>query len=129
MRIDPAPFVGLNHPCPQTGQVQGGKSQDQQEAFESVRGGEATGLKLVATRFFVPESFFNVKTQAVLVQGLGIGGLITHHEPGIIRLVNEGSQSEMDWSHGCSENRHLLEEAALSGRWTELSDSRNMLGS
>ena len=102
MRIDPAPFVGLNHRCPQTGQVQGGKSQNQHEAFEGVRGGEATGLKLVATRFFVTESFFNIEPQAVLVQGFGIGGLITYHEPGVIGLVKQAGQSQRDRSNSSS---------------------------
>ncbi len=127
MRIDPAPFVGLNHRCSQTGQVQGGKSQNQHEAFEGVRGGEATGLKLVATRFFVTESFFNVETQAVLVRGPGVRGFITGHEPGIIWLLKQAGQGQMDRPHGGSENRRLLEESTLASRGAQISDSRNRL--
>ena len=129
MRIDPAPLVCLNHPCPDTGQVQGGKSQVEPQAFEVVRGGEATGLKLVATRFFVTEGFFNVETQAVLVEGLSISRLGTRDGPGIIGVVKQASQSQGDWPDASSENRHLLEEAHLAGRGTEISDGCNRLGS
>ncbi len=57
---------------------------------------------LVSARFFVEKGFFNVETQAVLVQGLGISGFVTHHEPGIIRLIKQAGQSQMDWSNGGS---------------------------
>ncbi len=94
MRIDPAPFVGPNHPCPQTGQVQGGKGQEEPGGVRGRQGwrgdwSEAGSHPICASR----KVSRVLETQAVLVQGLGIGGLITHHEPGIIRLVNEGSQS------------------------------------
>jgi len=59
-------------------------------------------VDLIAARFFGAFAFFDVEAQTVLVQGLGICGLITHHEPGIIRLVNESDQSQMDWPNGCS---------------------------
>jgi hypothetical protein len=66
-------------------------------------------------------------THSTLVQGLRIGWLITHHQPGIMRAVKGTGESQMDWPNGCSSKRHLMEELPVSGRWTHISDSRDLL--
>jgi len=33
----------------------------------------------------------------------------------------------MDWSNSCSKERHLVEKANIANRWTQISDSRDLL--
>ena len=56
-------------------------------------------MELIAARFFIAKAGFNVETQAVLNQSPDIGGFVTHDEPGVIRLVKQASQSQVDWPH------------------------------
>ncbi len=86
-----------------------------------------TGVELIAARFFIEEAFFDVEAQAVLAQCLSIGGLTTYHEPGIIRLVKQTGESQVDWPNGCSEKCHVLNESALSSSWAEIFDGRDRL--
>ena len=54
MRIDPAPFLRPNDADSETGHIEGGKGQDQDEAFECIGGSEAAGLSLETARFLDP---------------------------------------------------------------------------
>ncbi|SRR6266487_2389645 len=102
MVINPAPLLSLNDAYAQAGQIQSSKGQAEQQAIEGIGGREATVLKLEATGLLVTEGFFNVEAQAVLIQGPGIRELVTHHEPGVIGVVKQAGQSQVDWPHGCS---------------------------
>src|SRR2546429_614242 len=79
MGTHPATFPDLDDTQSNTRQVKSDNSQDQDQAFQSFRRREFTGLNLVPARFFIQKGFFNVKTQAVLVQGPGVAGFVTHH--------------------------------------------------
>jgi hypothetical protein len=60
------------------------------------------GVDLVSARCFIKKCFLNIEAQAVLVQRLSIGGLVTHHTQGIIRLLKQAGQSQRDRPNGCS---------------------------
>ncbi len=83
------PLLRLDDPRAKAGQIEGGKGNAQQEAFEGIRGGEMTRLKLEATRLLIAEALFNVESQAVLVEGAGIGRLRTREQPGIVGAVGQ----------------------------------------
>ena len=91
---DPPSDVSL-HARPPLQYLSGaGHGQDQDQAFERFGGRQFTALDLLTARFFVEKAFFDVETQAVLIQGLGTSGFITGNEPGIIWLVKQTSQGQ-----------------------------------
>jgi hypothetical protein len=114
-------------PHPNTRQVKGGNGNNQDQALQGFGRGEFAGLELEATRILIQKCFFNIETQAVLVQGLCIGGFIASHEPGIIRVVKGTRQSQMGQSNSCPEKLHLVEEPHAASRWAQISDSRDSL--
>jgi hypothetical protein len=61
---------------------------------------ELTEVDLIAAQFFVTKVFFDVEAQTVLVQGSGIRGFVTHNEPGVIGLVKQAGQGQVNWPHG-----------------------------
>ncbi len=102
MSIDPAVLVHLDDPGSNTGQVQGSNRDHQDQSLQRIRCSQLAALELEATRFRIEKSGFDVKTQAVLLQGPGIGWFIASDVPGVIRLVKQAGQSQVDWPYGCS---------------------------
>ncbi len=108
-------------------QVKGSHRHNQEKTLQVFGCGEFAGLELEATRFLVKKGFFDVKTQAVLVQGPGMSGFVARDKPGIIGMVKGPGQSQVDWSNGSSEKRHLVEELDVADRRTQIPDSRDRL--
>src|SRR6266516_57061 len=100
--IHPTPLPCLHDTDSKTRQVKGRYRDNEQKTLQGFWRRQLAGVDLVSARFFVEKGFFNVETQAVLVQGLGISGFVTHYEPGIIWLIKQTGQSQMDWSNGSS---------------------------
>lgn len=126
--IHPATPPRLDDSHSDTRQVKGSNGHNQQKTLQGFGSGECICLELESTRFLIEEGFFNVETQAVLVQRLRIGWFITGHEPGIICLVNGTYHRQMERPNSCSEKCHLLEEMLVSSRGTQIPNRRGMPG-
>ncbi len=61
------------------------------------------GVELVAARFLIEKAFESAQS-ASRTRGirLGIGGFITRHEPGIVRLAKQAGQGQRDWPNSSS---------------------------
>ncbi len=61
MGIDPAMLARPDDPCSNTGQVQGGNRDNQQEPLQSFGCREFAGVDPISARFFIKKSFLYCK--------------------------------------------------------------------
>ena len=61
MVINPAPLLCLNDACTKTGQIERGKGQAEQQAFQGVGGRKATFVKLEAARLVIAEALLHIE--------------------------------------------------------------------
>ena len=99
--VYPALLPRLDDTCSHTGQVKGGNGQDQDEPFQSESPSPVHWCGSDSRPIFHRESWIQrrsaSRTRAIRS---GIRGLRTSHEPGVIGLVKQAGQGEVDWSHG-----------------------------
>ena len=112
MGIDASSLARLDDVRALTDQVKGGYRQDQAEPFQRRGRADARSFQLKAIGFVVQEIFFNVKSQAVLAEGLQTGGLITDDHPALL-AVERASPRQVKWTEAFFGDVHLVPESGM----------------
>lgn len=82
VRIDPVLSLSRHDACPDAGQIQGGQSQAQQEAFMRIGVQQTRVLELEAACFVIFEAFLHLKPATIVGERSDIGWLGACHPEG-----------------------------------------------